>query len=348
MPIFHNPVELVGDSSWTMESLNADEILASYVAESDDSAAEQILHTLITDVAAPYVRIVASSSLRGPHQSEASDATQEVLLDLTCRLRRLREVNGEAVPGDEPIIRNFRAYMASAARRAAGFILRRTNPERYRLRSRVRYALKTNPALQLTEDDQGRQLAGLSRPTRGNRTASAEKLGEVPVPKGASALSLSQLIELVLGPVGTPVFLDDLTEYIGMAVGGLARLEPFESAAAVVSSNLSDQMEQREWLTHLWGEIVELPKNQRVALLLNLRDHIGDSALRLLPALGIASIRQIAEVLEMVPEALAALWRTLPIDDQQIAETLVLTRQQVVNLRKSARERLIRRMGVRR
>jgi hypothetical protein len=85
-----------------------------------------------------------------------------------------------------------------------------------------------------------------------------------------------------------------------------------------------------------------------VALLLNLRDQIGDSALRLLPSSGIATIRQIAGALEMQPEALAGLWRQLPIDDLQIAGMLSLTRQQIVNLRKSARDRLVRRMGVRR
>jgi hypothetical protein len=79
---------------------------------------------------------------------------------------------------------------------------------------------------------------------------------------------------------------------------------------------------------------------------LNLRDHIGDSALRFLPAMGIASIRQIAAAIGMPPEALAAIWRQLPLNDRQVAETLSLTRQQIVNLRKSARDRLIRRMGV--
>jgi hypothetical protein len=174
-----------------------------------------------------------------------------------------------------------------------------------------------------------------------------EKLWEVPVPQGASGMNLGKLLELVLVRAGAPVFLDDLTDYMGVALGGFARQENLDAAATVPLSNLADQMEQRAWLAHLWTEIIELPRNQRVALLLNLRDQVGDSALRLLPALGIASIRQIAGVLEMPPEGLAELWRRLPVDDMQLGEMLSLTRQQVANLRKSARDRLVRRMGVR-
>lgn len=331
-----------------MESSNADEILACYLAESDESAAERLLHTLIAEVAAPLVRIVVASNLCGPHREETDDAAQEVLLELTSHLRRLRDGHVEAIGGEEPLIRNFRAYISAAARRAAGFVLRRANPERYRLRNRIRYSLKTSARLTLTEDQQGRRMAGLA-PFRPNSApvATNEQLGEVPVPPGASSMNLARLIELVLMPVGAPVFLDDLTEYIGTALGGFPRNESFEAVANVASSNLSEQMERRAWLAHLWTEILELPRNQRVALLLNLRDHIGDSALRFLPAIGIASIRQIASTLEMPAEALAAMWKQLPADDRQIAEILSLTRQQIVNLRKSARDRLIRRMGVR-
>ncbi len=40
------------------------------------------------------------------------------------------------------------------------------------------------------------------------------------------------------------------------------------------------------------------------------------------------------------------LWNDLPLEDSSIAELLGATRQQVINLRKCARERLERRMNV--
>jgi hypothetical protein len=48
----------------------------------------------------------------------------------------------------------------------------------------------------------------------------------------------------------------------------------------------------------------------------------------------------------MPVERLASLWNDLPIEDVEIAEHLGVTRQQVINLRKVARERLARRMKV--
>ena len=93
-----------------------------------------------------------------------------------------------------------------------------------------------------------------------------------------------------------------------------------------------------------WLEIVDLPVRQRVALLLNLRDERGDAAITLLPALRVATIRQIADVLEMPADELAELWDELPIEDSVLATRLGVTRQQVVNLRKCARERLVRRL----
>jgi len=47
----------------------------------------------------------------------------------------------------------------------------------------------------------------------------------------------------------------------------------------------------------------------------------------------------------MTIEALAELWNSLPLDDHAIAARLGITRQQVINLRRAARERLARRLG---
>jgi hypothetical protein len=48
--------------------------------------------------------------------------------------------------------------------------------------------------------------------------------------------------------------------------------------------------------------------------------------------------------LELTGEKFAAIWNELPLEDARIAELLGLTRQQVINARKSGRERLARRL----
>jgi hypothetical protein len=104
------------------------------------------------------------------------------------------------------------------------------------------------------------------------------------------------------------------------------------------------RLEKRMFLQRLWEELQQLPRNQRAALLLNLKEGSGFGCITLFPATGIASAGQLAEALEMTAERLAELWNDLPLEDAKIAELLGLSRQQVINARKSGRERLARRL----
>lgn len=105
-------------------------------------------------------------------------------------------------------------------------------------------------------------------------------------------------------------------------------------------------LEQRTSVRELWLELVALPVRQRAALLLNLRDPEGGGpVLHLLPATGLVSQADIAAALELRERDLAELWPHLPLDDQSIATRFGISRQQVINLRKSGRARLARRLS---
>jgi RNA polymerase sigma factor (sigma-70 family) len=105
--------------------------------------------------------------------------------------------------------------------------------------------------------------------------------------------------------------------------------------------------ERRTYLSLLWQEIRQLPQRQAAALILHLRDGHGHDAASLLPLTGTASLRDIARAVGLAPEKLAEIWNRLPLEDATIADLLQVTRQQVINLRKSARDRLARRMRAR-
>jgi len=105
--------------------------------------------------------------------------------------------------------------------------------------------------------------------------------------------------------------------------------------------------ERRSYLSRLWQEIRQLPPRQAAALILHLRDSRGRDAASLLPLTGTASLRDISRAVGLAPEKLAEIWNRLPLEDATIAGLLQVTRQQVINLRKSARERLARRMRAR-
>jgi DNA-binding XRE family transcriptional regulator len=109
--------------------------------------------------------------------------------------------------------------------------------------------------------------------------------------------------------------------------------------------NVAALVERRAYLALLWKEICELRPLQRAALLLNLRDASGQDMLPLLTLVDVARLSEIAASLDMPVQEFAELWDRLPLDDATMAQRLGVTRQQVINLRKSARERLARRMA---
>jgi hypothetical protein len=156
----------------------------------------------------------------------------------------------------------------------------------------------------------------------------------------------SDALEAILRALGVPILVEDLVALVADLWGVVDRASTELRDAAVDRAATPDvQLEWRQYLEILWEEIRALRAPQRAALLFHIRNADGTSALALFVRLGIATFDQIADVVEISAERLAALWRDLPLDDLKIAATLDITRQQVINLRKAARARLARRMA---
>jgi hypothetical protein len=111
------------------------------------------------------------------------------------------------------------------------------------------------------------------------------------------------------------------------------------------SPDVVARLGQKITMEFLWKEICQLPIKQRLAVLLNLRDKSNNDALILFTMIGVTNLGQIAQVLDFQLNAFAELWNQLPLDDNKIAQSMGITRQQVINLRKSAKQRLLRRMA---
>src|SRR2546425_1310761 len=103
-------------------------------------------------------------------------------------------------------------------------------------------------------------------------------------------------------------------------------------------------VEYHQLLEQLWNEIKQLPRRQRVALLCNLKNQQGVNVITLFPATGVATFGQLADALEISVLDFETLWARLPLDDLSLGKYLGITRQQVINLRRNARDRLMRRM----
>jgi RNA polymerase sigma factor (sigma-70 family) len=354
------------------ERVNAeqmDALLLPFLETKDEAEAHLLLAELVRTEAEPIIRGIIGRKLHvslngareGRAAQEAEDIRSEILLQLLSRLGALKS------DGEARAIANFRSYVAVTAHNACHEFLRQKYPERWRLKNRLRYLLTHQKGFALWESEQGEWLCGLealrgkgSHPRRAGRidelrndARADERLG---LPgRNLQLMNPAELVRAVLKYAGSPVELDDLVSAVAslQGVGSSAREsavddneetdDPYEGLADT-GSDIAAELEQRRYVERLWKEICALPVRQRAALLLNLRDERGGDVIALFPMLGVASLRQIAAVLELPAEDFAALWHDLPLDDATIAERLGLTRQQVINLRKSARARLARRM----
>jgi hypothetical protein len=340
----------------------SDAVLLPFLRAQGETASSTALQQLICESAQPVVRDVIRNKLRVGHSSDrdltddqAADLTSEVTTKLVGRLLELKS---------QPTARaisNFRGYVAVMAYHACDEFLRQKYPRRHSLKNQLRYLLTHRDGMKLWEAADGASLCGYAI---WDSPRNQQQVVRLPHEMTRFAdfnhaeLSLPDLVSAIFNRCGAPLEFDELISL----VADLCNIKdepttPFaidpdiadtRSGRRESNNELDDRIDKHSQLEKLWVEIRELPLRQRVALLLSLRDDQGSGVLTFFPLLGVASIRQIAETLAMSAEQLATLWNQLPVDDATIAVSLGITRQQVINLRKSARQRLLRRTtGVR-
>lgn len=323
--------------SETIIALN-DRVLERYVRAGGD-AAESEIGRLVLDVAQPVVEQILARYVRGGAipSEDAGDIAGAINLRLVQKLRRLRLDPGES-------IQDFTRYVAALTYNGVNDQLRRRFPERARHKNRLRYTLAQDPRLALW-DTTSRQACGLAE-----WLGSPVVLQEMPIDVHAATPPMRRAEEpgdalaAIFTAAGRPVVFEALVGFTAV-LWHVAELRPVDvSAAASAESVYADRLESRQILQALWEEIRQLRPLQRKALLLNLRDPDTRNVVSHIVLTGVATFDDLAAALELTGEELAALWSELPLDDNRIAELLQASRQQVINLRKSARERLRRRL----
>ncbi|HET6974009.1 MAG TPA: hypothetical protein VFH96_08290 [Pyrinomonadaceae bacterium] len=286
----------------------------------------------------------------GFSRPELEELHSDIQLRLLKRLRALKQD-----PAGNQIV-NLRGYVATVTRNTCDEYLRQRYPLRRSLRDKVRRHLLSHAEFALWEDNDN-WLTGLSdwHDHKLNEELSElqERLKTEWQSVDVQRLNLQELLTTIFRVARGPINLDALTALIAELWGVEDR--PAESLDAVTNATLDEQsgvdinpatiIERRQSLQLLWREICELPRRQRVALLLNLRNPNGINVITLLPATGVATFEQIAQTLEIPANEFEQLWARLPLDDLFLADYLGGTRQQVINLRKTARERLLKRMN---
>ena len=333
-----------------------DVLLEPLMVQTSDTQADDLLAQLITVHAGPVIKGVIRfklrlNSSRETQRAESDDIHQEVVMQLVAQLQRFRKL-----PAAHPIS-DVRGMAAVIAHRTCARWMRRQFPERHALKNRLHYLLTRHRGFALWQNNDGKQVAGFSVWQKENRPSrnlqNTERLPErVRTLKTDKPQELADAIATIFEHAGGPVEFDELISTVatlhGISEQPLESLaEEDESPALLPVAPEPDpawRLEKRMFLQRLWEELQQLPLNQRAALLLNLKDPSGFGCITLFPVTGIATVRQLAQALEMSAESLAEMWNDLPIEDSRIAELLKLTRQQVINSRKSGRERLARRL----
>jgi len=317
-----------------------DSLAERYVQEKDPAESERLLGQLLFEYCAPLIKTIAGPRLRRSAEmaQDLDDVCGDALLELLAKIEDLRTGVAEAVD-------SFARYTAVVAYHACHDYFRRKFPERHRLKNRLRYLLKPERGFDIWESAHGDWICGLLK-WRGARASVAAPFTAPPA--GAARMSPPDLLAAVFKHAGGPVEFDALVDFMAELwsvkdqPAGLQLVERLAGPAHETAADTGLRLRLQE----LWKEIGELPRAQRVALLLNLRAEGEKCAMELFPLTGVASMREIAALLEIPPEEFAELWNRLPLDDLSIAQRLQVTRQQVINLRKSARKRLERRMVV--
>lgn len=267
-------------------------------------------------VADPVIRRTLASRRGLYGTGDLDDLRSEVLLKLVRRF-----ANG----GGADIV-DLEDYVAGVTFHVVDDFMRRRHPRRSRFANRLRYHIKRRSDL-VSWSYRGDLVIGA-------REASDRRIPRVEVDAGGDTSDMAATLDRLLadGPV--------LFQALVTAFVGTTELHPVADAEPV---SIAHEIDAAGVTRRFWSEIEALSQRQRLALLLHMRDERGDTGLLQFLAAGVGA-DALANVLGWTRAELQLRWPDLPFDDNTIATLIGATRQQVINLRKCARERLRRRM----
>lgn len=328
------------------EVKTADELFARFLHSQNEAEAEAILSDLISKHVTPLIHEIVKYKLRvstakqSLREADAAEVCSSVLVKVLERLRkwRLNSENNQA--------RAVLDYVAMAAYHTCNQYWRDSNPIRNRTKNSLLYLFNRSDELALWKKERD-WICGLSSWKNKQNLADSTALDQISAKSLKKENKLERLKAIFL-ELNAPLRLNDLVNLM-MRLEGIDSHDPeSEGLENVVDSSKASaekKLEQHQFLKNLWSEILQLSEKQKTALLLSMRDEDGGSILPLLFSLRIATAKELVSALSMSTDQFGKFWSELPLDDLRIASFLGITRQQVINLRKCARERLARRIG---
>jgi len=339
----------------TEVNLSLDAFLQAANPEDADDALARLIEKQIEPLVKKILRGKFHASLRIDDErlsnQDALELSGEIKALILLKLRQLKTNN------DGSGIENFEAYVNTVTINAYRQYLRAKYPLRLQLKNKLRYLLTHRREFSLWQNEENVWLCGFDDWKKQKFEAANNSVSEVMNALNESNelrenfrrhSNLINQVTAIFNHFKKPILFADLVKIFCDLQGikeplEISETEFFAENRASRETDVVFRLEQTAFLKLLWQEIGALPLRHRLVLLLNLKDG-GENLITLLPLTRIASIRQIAEVLEIPAADFARISNELPWNDARIAEFMKITRQQVINLRQSARAALRRRL----
>lgn len=343
--------------------LESNELLLAYLSEKNENIASNIseqiilkIRPLIEKIVGAHMHNLLGSPTHFSQLQDIPDVRQEIIIRLLTYFSSLRQQT------EPKIVKDLNAYVATVCYNCCYEYKQRKYPQRFRLKKKLQYLFTHHSSLGIWQDETQEWFGGL-RDWGGDlkhwqiqSQQRTQQLLNDPLPRALQDVidptlrkksAVEQVVEL-FNWSNQFIHLSDLITIFQKwwnLTDETVQFDEYFIQQPPDVLKVEIALESSHKLKAVWSEITFLPLPQRRVLLLNLRDSIDRELLTLLPALKIASLREIAATLEISPDNLGRVWNCLPLNDQQIATHMGLERRQVINLRRTARERLIRRVS---
>ena len=303
-----------------------------------------MLAEFCTEVLLPMCRLVVRARLWRYREYE-EDITQEVVMGLVRRLGQIR------LAADHSSIRGTAEWAMRAASNACSGFLRKEHPLRTHLANALRYRFSKSAAFPMWKAPNSRMVCGWHRCRAAPplmESAFQQVLASPPVAERLAMIqpeydvrlwkALASIFALANGPIYFQSLVSGLISRTATGDGRMAGMD--EIAEPENHDRADDVIILRELLKVLWEEVITLPRDQQLSLLLNLR---GTEGLAAWWQHGVVEKSKVAEHLEVSVEMLDR----LPLSDLEIADLLgldaaddVKRRQGVINRRRDAKRNL--------
>ncbi len=335
-----------------------DSLLLPFLSAETDSESQAALNRLFEQTIIPQIRKVLSSYLT-LLESEKDEISSDAQTKILTKLQKMRENFKLGVSPAHPI-RNLSAYITRVVINARIDFILRKQPEWRRTENRLsRLKEETECDWHFFTDAEDNKLVGLKSKSITRNQIEFEEIVSLIRTRYPNHLFL-KIQEL------TPIILES-------ADGALTKNELIRAILEITESTRFEEIEipedLSEYLNHsdeyrlakrqnsdlhrIWDEIRKFPANQRKVLLLSLKESRKIEAISLLLKKRIATIKEIAEALEISLEEFSGIFAILPMSSSEIADFLGIKdkgkttkEQRVDNLRRIARDLLRRRLGI--